>query len=113
MRRNLTRRERLKAKADLQRIFTRAASTETKGIRLLYIENQLPWNRIAVCPVRGFRKAVERNRQKRLCRESYRLLKDRLRPGFDLAFVLFPGPCEFEQRRRQMETVLERAGLCR
>lgn len=113
MRRNLTRRERLKAKADLQRIFTRAASTETKGIRLLYIENQLPWNRIAVCPVRGFRGAVERNRQKRLCREVYRHMKDRLRTGFDLGFVLYPGSCEFEQRRRQLETVLERAGLCR
>jgi ribonuclease P protein component len=113
MRRNLTKRERLKAKADLQRVFTRGASTETKGIRLLYIENQLSWNRVAVCPVRGFRKAVARNRQKRLCREAYRQLKGRLRPGFDLVFVLFPGLGTFGERLQQVETVVERAGLCR
>jgi ribonuclease P protein component len=111
MRRNLSRRERLKAKADLQRVFTRAASSETKGLRLLYIENELKWNRMAVCPVRGFRKAVLRNRQKRVCREAYRRVKERIRPGFDLAFVLYPGAYGFDERLRQVETVVERAGL--
>jgi ribonuclease P protein component len=113
MRRNLTRRERLKAKADLQRVFTRAASIETRGFKLLYIENALPWNRIAVCPVRGFRRAVDRNRQKRACREAYRQLKERIRPGLDLAFVLFPGDYDFHDRCRQLQTVLQRAGLSR
>ena len=113
MRRNLTRRERLKAKADLQRVFTGAASFETKGFKLLYVENALPWNRVAVCPVRGFRRAVDRNRQKRVCREAYRQLKERIRPGLDLAFVLYPGDYGFQDRCRQMQTLLQRAGLSR
>jgi len=113
MRRSLSRRERLKAKADLQRVFTRAASSETKGFKLLYIDNALPWNRIAVCPVRAFPKAVERNRHKRACREAYRQLKERIRPGLDLAFVLYPGAYGFHERLRQMDLVLQRAGLCR
>ena len=111
MRRNLSRRERLKAKADLQRVFNRAASIETKGFKLLYIENALPWSRIAVCPVRGFRRAVDRNRQKRACREAYRQLKEQIRPGLDLAFVLYPGDYGFHDRYRQLQTVLQRAGL--
>jgi ribonuclease P protein component len=111
MRRNLSRRERLKAKADLQRVFKRAASFETKGFKLLYVENALPWNRIVVCPVRSFRRAVDRNRQKRACREAYRQLKERIRPGVDLAFVLYPGDYGFHDRYRQMQTVLQRAGL--
>ena len=113
MRRNLTRRERLKGKADLQRVFTRAANSETKGFKLLYIDNSLPWNRIAVCPVRGFTRAVDRNRQKRACREAYRQLKERIRPGLDLAFVLYPGAYGFHERCRQMQFVLQRAGLSR
>ena len=113
MRRNLTRRERLKAKADLQRVFTGAASFETKGFKLLYIENALPWNRIAVCPVRGFRRAVDRNRQKRACREAYRHLREHVRPGLDLAFVLYPGEYDFHDRYRQLQNVLQRAGLSR
>jgi ribonuclease P protein component len=113
MRRNLSRRERLKAKADLQRVFTRAASSETKGFKLLYIANSLTWNRIAVCPVRGFPRAVDRNRHKRACREAYRQLKERIRPGLDLAFVLYPGAYGFHERFRQMQAVLQRAGLSR
>ena len=113
MRRNLTRRERLKEKADLQRVFTKAASSETKGFKLLYIENALSWNRIAVCPVRGFARAVDRNRQKRACREAYRQLKERIRPGLDLAFVLYPGAYGVQDRYRQLEQVLQRAGLSR
>ena len=113
MRRSLSRRERLKAKADLQRVFTRAVSSETRGFKLLYVENALSWNRIAVCPVRGYRKAVDRNRHKRACREAYRQLKERIRPGLDMAFVLYPGEYGFHERLRQMESVLQRAGLCR
>ena len=55
--------------------------------------------------------AVDRNRAKRLCREAYRDLKGRIATGYDLAFVLYPGKVSFADRRRQLETLLERAGL--
>jgi ribonuclease P protein component len=113
MRKSLTSRERLKARAELHSIFTSAPSVETRGIKLFYIENSLPWNRMAVCPVRGFRKAVQRNRHKRLCREAYRQLKERIKPGHDLAFVLYPGSYGYLERLGQMEVVLDQAGLKR
>ena len=54
-----------------------------------------------------------RNRHKRLCREAFRALKERIEPGFDLAFVLYPGPFGYRDRLCQMEVVLDRAGLKR
>jgi ribonuclease P protein component len=113
MRKSLTSRERLKARAELKSVFASATSAETKGIKLYFVENSLPWNRMAVCPVRGFRNAVQRNRHKRLCREAYRQLKERIKPGHDLAFVLYSGSYGYLERLGQMEAVLGRAGLKR
>jgi ribonuclease P protein component len=113
MKKSLTRRERLKGRSDLRRVFTEAAKVDRRGIRVYYIHNNLQWNRIAVCPVRGFRNAVQRNREKRVCREAYRRLKHQLRIGYDLAFVLYPGKYGFFDRVRQLDAVFERIGLKR
>ena len=113
MRKNLTRKERLRGRANLRRVFTEAAKSEQRGLRVYYIENGLDWNRIAVCPVRGFKHAVGRNREKRLCREAYRQLKDSLKSGYDLAFVLYPGKHNLSDRYRQLNAVFERVGLKR
>jgi ribonuclease P protein component len=113
MRKSLISRERLKARRELRKIFTSAPSAETRGIKLFYCANTLSWSRIAVCPVRGFRNAVLRNRHKRLCREAFRALKERIKPGYDLAFVLYPGSFGYRDRLDQMEVVLDRAGLKR
>jgi ribonuclease P protein component len=113
MRRSLTRRERLRGRTAIRRVFSAGKSAERKGIKLLSIENDLSWNRIAVCPVRGFRRAVDRNRAKRLCREAYRALKERVAVGYDLAFVLYPGHFTLADRNRQIESLLARVGLKR
>ena len=111
MRKNLTRKERLKGRSSLGRVFAKASKSDKRGIRLYYIENKLDWNRIAVCPVRGFTSAVARNREKRICREAYRQLKHKLQSGYDLAFVLYPGNYSLTERVRQLEALFERVGL--
>jgi len=63
--------------------------------------------------VRGFKHAVGRNREKRLCREAYRQLKDSLKSGYDLAFVLYPGKQNLSDRYQQLNAVFERVGLKR
>jgi ribonuclease P protein component len=109
---SLAREERLRGRANLGRVFSDAAKVELKGLKILYLQNDQPQrNRIALCPVRGFPNAVERNRQRRLARESYRLLKPRLKSGYDLAVVLYPGAYGLAERCSQMETLLTRAGL--
>jgi ribonuclease P protein component len=111
MRKSLTKTERLRERSSLRRIFTEAAKSNVRGIRVYYIENSLEWNRIAVSPVRGFKNAVARNREKRICREAYRQLKHKLKTGYDLAFVLYPGKYSLSERIRQLEALFERIGL--
>jgi ribonuclease P protein component len=111
MRKSLTKTERLKGRSSLRRVFTEAAKINLAGIRIYYIENNLEWNRIAVSPVRGFKNAVVRNREKRVCREAYRQIKHTLKTGYDLAFVLYPGRYSLSDRIRQLEALFERIGL--
>ena len=111
MRKSLTKRERLRGRSNLRRVFSEAANSDLRGIRVYYIGNNLDCNRIAVSPVRGFKNAVVRNREKRVCREAYRQLKHRLKGGYDLAFVLYPGHYSFSDRVQQLEAVFEKIGL--
>jgi ribonuclease P protein component len=113
MKRSLSRAERLRGRSEIRRVFSAGKSAERKGIKLAYVENNLSWNRIVVCPARGFRTAVRRNRDKRICREAYRTLKDRIPRGYDIAFVLYPGEYGYSDRLRQIDSLLERVGLKR
>ena len=111
MRKSLTKRERLRGRTSLRRVFSEAAKSDLRGIRVYYIGNNLDCNRVAVSPVRGFKNAVVRNREKRVCREAYRQLKHRLKSGYDLVFVLFPGHYSFSDRVQQLEAVFKKIGL--
>jgi hypothetical protein len=57
---------------------------------LFVLKNGLPGNRLAVTFMRKFGNAVKRNRTRRVSREAYRLLKHRLKTGFDLVILVYP-----------------------
>jgi ribonuclease P protein component len=59
-----------------------------------YQRNSTGGSRVVVCPGRGFANAPTRNRQRRLIREAYRLLKHRIAPGYDLLLQVRPRPRE-------------------
>jgi ribonuclease P protein component len=54
---------------------------------------------------------VDRNRARRRVREAYRLIKERIRGHYDIAFVLYPGDFSFSQRYQQVESLLRRSGV--
>lgn len=113
MRRSLTKRERIRKRADLKRLFSSARRVECPGLKLLYSPNHLSSNRVAFATIRGFRTAVERNRAKRVCREAYRAVKEQLKDGFDLVLVLRPGPSRTQERTRQILLLAAQARLKR
>ena len=67
---------------------------------MFYAANEAGRSRVVVCPARGFAHAPARNRQRRLVREAYRLLKHRVTPGYDLLLQIRPRRRELGRPRR-------------
>jgi ribonuclease P protein component len=103
MKKSLTKKERLRGMANLKKVFAvsgtegRAAykirglsrKTVCPGAKLCAVENGLDYNRVVVSPVRRIGGSVVRNRVRRVGKEAYRYIKSSIKPGFDLAFILF------------------------
>lgn len=60
---------------------------------------------------RSMKGAVVRNRARRQVREIYRSLKNQVRAGLDIAFVIYPGEFTFNDRYQQVMTLMRRAGI--
>jgi ribonuclease P protein component len=75
------------------------------------MENGLSHNRIAFTFARKFGNAVERNRARRVGREAYRLLQNRLKTGYDLVLLVYPGKDFLADRMDQLTMLFSRAGL--
>jgi RNase P protein component len=92
---------------------------------LFVLKNGLPYNRIGFTQTRKYGNAPERNRARRLGREAYRLLRPRLKIGFDLVLLVYPGQSKpegsksrikpgrssLETRLAQLRSLFGKAGL--
>jgi len=115
------RKEHLKRRVDITRVFRKGRAVSCTGVKLFFLANDLPINRIAISFVRKYGNAVRRNRARRLGREAYRLMKDQLKSGFDLILLLYPiGVNEAGVNRgslaassEQLKTLFGKAGLYR
>lgn len=113
MRKSLTREERLKRKSDFDSVFTVGKRKSCSGARLVYRENGLDHSRFAVCPVRKYGTAVERNKARRICKELYRVNKQQIASGTDIVLIIYPGKDTFKERKEQFFLLLGNAGLFR
>ena len=66
---------------------------------------------MAVIAARGYRRAVDRNREKRRAREIIRHRRPYLAAGTDMAVILYPGEYSYRERERQITSLLRRAGM--
>ncbi len=67
--------------------------------------------RMAVVVGRGCGSAVKRNREKRITREAWRSLKDRVAPGHDVVFVVHRFGAGLDERRSLIAKLIDRAGI--
>ena len=98
MRRSLTKREIIRKKEDIDRIFRLGRSYSGQGMRLISLDNNLGFDRIIVIPSKHFGTAVERNKARRRSKEIFRCYEKRINSeepvedeGKDYVLILYPG----------------------
>ena len=84
-----------------------------KGMRLAYAVNGVGLSRLVVIPARGHKNAVDRNRSKRLGKEAFRSIKERIVADFDLVIVCYPGDYRYADRHQQLLQLLSTEHLLR
>ena len=117
MDRSFPRKEKLKSRKLIESVFTEGSAVSKYPLKLVYLPATLPEEvqvQVAVSvPKRRFRKAVDRNRIKRLMRESWRLHKYQWIPELNTpyAFVfIFTGKELPDQREisKKMNQLMEK-----
>ncbi len=104
---------RVRKAKEIDLIFKDGARFSCKGMRMQVLRKGEQESRAAFIAVRSFTGAVARNRAKRLARESWRLMRCNVKPGFDIAFVLYPGYAALSDCRSAMQYLLRKADLLR
>ncbi len=106
-----TRKEHVKSYSEIRKLFREGKKSTVQGAKLFCLPNGLEINRIAIALPRGFGNSVQRNRAKRLCRETYRLYKAKLKTGYDMVFLIYPDADSFKKRCEQFHILCKKAGL--
>ncbi len=86
--------ERLRLSARFDDIRRRGVWVRGQWISVGILSNATRSTRVGIRVQRGIKKAVTRNRSKRVFRSVYRVTKHRLSPGFDLVVVLLKTGCD-------------------
>ncbi len=103
----------IKLNKDFRRLY-RTGKSEAGGFVAVYCKpNRLGINRVGFAVGKSVGKAVVRNRTKRLMRESYRLIEDRLTGSSDMIIVARNRAAgkSYEQISRDLKFVLYSLGL--
>jgi len=77
----------IRKQKDFNRLYKKGRSVGEKYVVVFFVANGLPYRRKALLASKKVGKSVVRNRARRLMRESYRHLQDRLPQGMDFLFV--------------------------
>jgi ribonuclease P protein component len=101
----------VKKSSEIRDILSTGKSNSVRGMRVIWLDNGLGHPRMGIALKRGFGRAVDRNRAKRLVRESFRLLDPALDCSCDMVFQVFPGTDTYAERSSQMARLLLNAGL--
>ncbi|MCK5123315.1 MAG: ribonuclease P protein component [Candidatus Pacebacteria bacterium] len=105
---------RIRKQKEFDNIFKKGAYFSERFLALKTVENDLEISRFGfIVSNKISKKAVERNRIKRLLRETIRLRWNEIKPGFDVVFI-FRGKevkKSFDDVDIVVENLLKRSGL--
>ena len=83
----MLKREVLRNKTDFSRIYQRGKSIGDRYVVLFFMKNGLDYNRTAFLASKKVGNSVQRNRARRLMRESWKKHKDVLPAGYDFIII--------------------------
>ena len=115
MKQTLGKQERLKSKTLIGKLYKEGTSVKCYPLRMVYVQEQHGSNypaQVGVSvPKRNFKKAVQRNRIKRLLRESYRTQKQLVYHSIDQPYVYMISyigkeECTYQEISEKMEKLL-------
>ena len=103
----------LRKQKDFTKIYNRGKSQGSKFAVVIYRKNNLDYSRTAFVASKKVGNSVERNRSRRLLRESYRKLRPMIAAGYDIIFVARKNILEAGQQEVQSSLfgVLRSCGL--
>ena len=103
----------LKLNNDFRRLYSRGKSHAGAYIVVYALKSRRPFKRLGLTVGKSFGKAVQRNRMKRLMRESYRALEGTIPDGYDFVIVARSRAvgANFHQVKRDMEYAFGKLGL--
>lgn len=77
----------LRNQRDFSRVYKRGKSRGSRFVVVLYRRNNLDFTRTAFVSSKKVGNSVQRSRARRLMREAYRSMSDKVKPGYDIIFV--------------------------
>lgn len=103
----------LRKKEDFTKLYKKGKSVASKFVVLFYKKNEFSYNRKAFLASKKVGNSVQRNRARRLLRESYRQLEADIPQGWDFIFIarntILNSKCE--DVKLSMKNTLKRAGI--
>lgn len=106
---------RLKSRKEIDQVFQKGRTCYSQFLFLKYLPNSKPVSRFAFSIGLKFsKKAVERNRAKRLLREAVQTNLSQIKPGFDCVFFVKnvkPAELTLEILLKHVEHIFNRARL--
>ena len=103
----------MRKKSDFDTVYKKGRSVGDKYVVVFYIKNHLDLTRTCFLASKKVGNSVKRNRARRLMRESYRLIKERIPEGYDIIIIArntIAGRT-FSEVDRSIQRAMIRAGI--
>lgn len=103
----------LRKKEDFYLLYNKGKSVSERYLVLIYKENGLSYNRKAILASKKVGNSVQRNRARRLLRESYRLIENNLKSGYDIILIARKNILNLKcaDVKKSMEAAMKKANL--